>query len=105
MMAGWGIKSLWDQLSAFIGLFAGGLGGLFLLGILSRRATGTGALVGLAASGLIQFAVKQYTPIHVLLYAFTGMASCIIIGYISSLIIPAKKRSIEGLTIFTLTRL
>ena len=105
MMAGWGIKSLWDQLSAFIGLFAGGLGGLFLLGILSRRATGTGALVGLAASGLIQFAVKQYTPMHVLLYAFTGMASCIIIGYISSLIIPAKARSIEGLTIFTLTRL
>ena len=26
MMAGWGIKSLWDQLNVFIGLFAGGLG-------------------------------------------------------------------------------
>jgi SSS family solute:Na+ symporter len=104
MMAGWEIKSLWDQLAGFIGLFAGGLGGLFLLGILSRRATGTGAVIGLVASGLVQFIVKQYTPIHLLLYAFTGMASCIIIGYISSLIIPAKKKSLDGLTLSTLNK-
>src|SRR5690606_37950490 len=29
-MATWDIQSLWDQLNTFIGLFAGGLGGLFL---------------------------------------------------------------------------
>jgi Na+/proline symporter len=66
-MASWDIKSLWDQLNTFIGLFAGGLGGLFLLGICTRKANGAGAVIGLVMSGLVQFAVKEYSSVHFLL--------------------------------------
>lgn len=101
-MATWDIKSLWDQLNTFIGLFAGGLGGLFLLGICTRKANGAGAVIGLVVSGVVQFVVKEYTSIHLLLYAATGTASCFIIGYLMSFIFPGSTKNIHGLTIYTL---
>ena len=36
-MAEWDIRSLWDQMGAVLGLFAGGLAGLFLLAMFTRR--------------------------------------------------------------------
>lgn len=104
MMARWDIKSLWDQFNTILGLFAGGLGGMFLLGILCRRAHGVGAVFGLVASGMIQFFVSQYTAVHLLLFTFTGMASCIIMGYLASVLIPVKEKSIAGLTIYSLAK-
>jgi SSS family transporter len=104
VMAGWEIKSLWDQLSRFIGLFAGGLGGLFLLGILTRRAHGAGAVVGLVASGIAQYAVSRFTPLYLLLYTATGIASCVAIGYLASRVLPARRRPLDGLTVYTLGR-
>ena len=85
VMATQGISSLWDQFNMIVGLFAGGLGGVFILGIFFRRTNGTGAVVGLILSGIVQYGVKEYTDLHLLMYAFTGMASCIFIGYITSL--------------------
>lgn len=102
VMAGWDIKSLWDQLNTFIGLFAGGLGGLFILGIFTRRTSGVGAVSGLVASGIIQYLVKAYTSLHLLLYTFTGMASCIIVGYVISILFQKSAKEAEGLTIYTL---
>jgi Na+/proline symporter len=102
MLAGWGIQSLWDQFFVFIGLFAGGLGGLFLLGIFTRRAGGAAALAGLIASGVVQYLVKQYTDIHFLLYTFTGMVSCLVVGGLAGLVAPAGKN--EGLTVHTVGR-
>ena len=104
VMAGWEIKSLWDQMSRFIGLFAGGLGGLFLLGIFSRRAHGVGAVVGLVASGFVQYAVSRWTPLHLLLYTATGVGSSVAIGYLASLVIPGRRKPLEGLTLYTLRR-
>ena len=101
-MATWDIKSLWDQLNTFIGLFAGGLGGLFLLGICTKRANGTGAVIGLVVSGLVQFTVSEYTNIHFLLYTATGMVSCFVIGYVASIITGGPQKNIEGLTIHTI---
>lgn len=101
IMAGWDIKSLWDQLNTFIGLFAGGLGGIFLLGICSTRANGYGAVTGLLASGLIQFLIKEFSPISFLLYTFTGIVACFTIGYFASLLIsPKKGKSLIGLTLY-----
>jgi len=85
-MATWEIQSLWDQLNLFIGLFAGGLGGIFLLGMTSNRANGQGAVVGLISSGVILLLVKVYTTLSFLLYAAIGVASCMMIGYVVSLL-------------------
>lgn len=105
VMAGWDIKSLWDQLNTFIGLFAGGLGGVFILGIFTKRTNGIGAVTGLLASGVVQYIVKSFTPLHLLLYTFTGMVSCIIIGYLCSLIFNKQPSKNGGLTIFSLNKI
>ena len=68
------------------GLFAGGLGGVFLLGIFSKRANGAGALFGLLASGILQYLIKEHTGIHLLMYAFTGMFMSILIGWLASIV-------------------
>ncbi|MHC4296279.1 MAG: sodium:solute symporter family protein [Planctomycetota bacterium] len=43
LMATYPIKSLWDFFLAMLGLLGGGLAGLFILGIFTRRANSTGA--------------------------------------------------------------
>ena len=104
LMATWDIKSLWDQLNTFIGLFAGGLGGLFLLGMFTRKTNGVGAVVGLVASAVVQLVVKAYTPISFLLYTFTGIVSCIVIGYIVSLLVKQPPKDLNRLTIHSIHR-
>ncbi|MEZ5040394.1 MAG: sodium/solute symporter [Saprospiraceae bacterium] len=93
-------KSIWDEFLKIIGLIAGGLGGVFLLGIISNRANGAGALIGLLGSGLIQYFVAIYQPVHFLLYTASGFLSCMLIGYLTSLILPQFNKPIDGLTIY-----
>ncbi len=89
-MANSNIKSLWDQFYRFLGLFTGGLGGMFLLGMLTKRANSTGTIIGLVLSALLLWYVSVYTPINFLLYSFIGVGSCFIFGYIFSLIFKDK---------------
>lgn len=89
------IASLWDHFATLLGLFTGGLGGLFLLGILSRRAHGVGAIVGLVASSVIQYVVSSSTHLHLFLYAAIGLISCVVIGHVASLVIKDDS-NIEG---------
>ncbi|AFL85756.1 SSS sodium solute transporter [Belliella baltica DSM 15883] len=105
VMANMGIPSLWDQFNMLIGLFAGGLGGIFLIGILSRSVNGQGAVFGLSASALVQILVKYQTDLSIHLYAFTGLVSAILFTYLFSLLFqkPSSK-SIEGLTIHSLKK-
>lgn len=100
-MAESGISSLWDQFNTILGLFTGGLGGLFVLGIFTERASARGALIGILLSGGIQYLVKTYTDINLLLYAFTGLASCVTFGYLFSIIFPGGKKDLAGLTVKT----
>jgi Na+/proline symporter len=93
--------SLWDQFMKILGLFGGAMCGLFCLGIFTTRANSTGAIIGALAGAAGLFLVQQYTPVHLLLHAFVGVALCCIIGYAASLLFPPMKRSIEGLTIYT----
>lgn len=85
VMATWGISSLWDQFNMIVGLFAGGLGGVFLLGIFNPKANAPGALLGLLFSGLLQYYIKEFTSTHLLLYAFTGLSTSFILGSLLSL--------------------
>jgi len=104
IMASSGPMYMWDQFIAVVGLFGGGLCGIFLLGILTRRANGAGATAGLIASGLVQYVVMTHAQISVLLYSLTGMVSCLIVGYFVSIIFHNKRKSIDGLTIYTLNK-
>lgn len=99
-LSGLAVKSLVDQTLRLIGLFGGGLGGLFLLGMLTTRASAISALCGLAVSVAVQYYVSQHTPLHLLTYMFTGMTSCFITGYLLGFVFPERK-PLEGLTIHT----
>jgi SSS family solute:Na+ symporter len=104
LLAGAEIKSLWDEFAKVLGLFAGGLAGLFLLGMSSRFATTGGALVGFGASALVQYWVSSTGAVHFLLYTFTGLASCYVIGWAASWAFP-RKRDLHGLTIGTIRQM
>jgi Na+/proline symporter len=82
-------------------LFGGVVAGLFALGIFSRRATGPGALAGAIASAALVFAVKQFTPAHFFWYPVVGVAGCMAVGWLASLVLPGPPRDLAGLTIYT----
>ena len=103
-MATWDIQSLWTEFSKYIGLFGGGLGGLFILAIFTRRANSRGALIGLLASAVLQYFLEASSAVHGVLFAATGMISCVVVGYIASLIMPGRNRDLSGLTLYSLNR-
>lgn len=96
------IKSLLDQFFAIIGLFGGALGGMFLLGMFTRKANAAGAVSGALIGALTLFLVSRFTDTHVYLYAAIGMGSTLISGWILSWIIPSQKKNISGLTVYDL---
>ena len=103
-MANQGITSLWDQFNMLLGLFIGSLGGVFLLGIFTTKANGYGAFIGIICSAILQYILKIYTPLNFLMFAFTGAASCMILGYLASFLFADKTKNIEGLTIYSLKK-
>ena len=103
-MATWDIQSLWLEFSKYIGLFGGGLGGLFILAIFTRRASSSGAMIGLFASAFIQYFLNSNDSVHGVLFAATGMITCLVIGYFASLVVPGNKRNLTGLTLFSLKK-
>ncbi len=99
ILSGSEIKSLWDQFVDFLGLFGGGLGGLFLLALFADKAHAKGALLGLVASASVVFYLKTWAPVHPWFYAFAGLAACFVVGLGSSFLIPRRERdSTAGLT-------
>jgi Na+/proline symporter len=101
----WDVRSLWDLFLESVGLFGSGLAGLFVLGVFTRRANGRGALTGALASVAVLYVVQRHTPLHFFLYALIGVATCVGVGYATSLLMPSAARSLDGLTIFTRRRL
>lgn len=116
------IKSLFDQFIGILGMFLGVLAGLFALGALTRRASGTGSLIGAfvaiifmamivaaandqAILGLHPRAIFDSVNVTIYkvngyLYAFIGITVCFVVGYLASLIFPAGQRELAGLTVF-----
>lgn len=98
------IRSLFDQFLKIIGLFMGVLGGLFVLGVFSTKANSIGALSGAFVGAAVMFFTWKYTPVSGYLYSAIGIATCVVFGYVVSMITPQPVRNIDGLTVFTLDR-
>jgi solute:Na+ symporter, SSS family len=87
-----------DLILAFMGYFAGGLLGLFLLGMLTRRANGTGAFTGAIVGTLVVLMVTEndfplprlyewldFEPIPFIWSTAVGLAVTMVVGYLLSL--------------------
>lgn len=90
-MATWNISSLWDEFNKILGLILGSMGGLFLLGMITRKANAPGALIGMAVSIVVQIIVANYTPVHLLLYTTVGFITCFVVGYLASYFFKTNK--------------
>jgi len=96
------IKSLFDAFIKVIGLFMGVLGGLFVLGAITRRANATGAMIGAVVGAGFMFYLWRFTDVNGYLYTASGISTCLAVGYMSSLTLPQPTRDLTGLTIYTL---
>ena len=97
------IRSLFDTFMKVIGLLMGVLGGLFLLGIGTKRANTTGALTGAFIGTICMLCTWQLTSINGYLYTALGIVSCFVTGYAISLLTPPPKHDLKGLTLHTRT--
>ena len=97
------IKSLFDEFLKIIGLFMGVLGGLFVLGAMTKRANGTGALAGAVVGAMTMYLVWKETSINGYLYTAVGISVCFVVGYLVSLLRPAlSDDELAGLTVYTM---
>jgi len=96
------IKSLFDAFIKVIGLFMGVLGGLFVLGALTRRATGAGAMAGALVGAGVMFALWIDGRVNGYLFTAAGITTCFVVGYLASLAVGRARPDLTGLTIHTL---
>lgn len=108
-MASWlaaqNAASLWDEFMKLIALLGGGFAGVFALGLLTRRAHANGVLIGALASIAATWLVQNFTKVTPFAHSFVAIVSCIIVGYVASVLLPAPRtsRSLAGLTLWDIT--
>ncbi len=99
-LASFEVGSLWDTFQGMMGLFGGGLAGLFALGIFFRGASGRGALIGAVSSVAILYWVQQHSDLHFFLYGAVGVLSCVGVGLAASVFVKDRAgKDLAGLTI------
>lgn len=93
--------SMIDTFIKVIGLFGGAVCGLFMLGILTRRATAIGSLVGSLCGFIAVLYAMLHTNINFFLYAAIGTVTTFVVGYLVSSFTPAPQEpQLAGLTIY-----
>jgi SSS family transporter len=101
-MANSKIESAFKTFNTLIGLTAGSLGGLFALGVFTRRANGSGALAGaLCGFATVVGLHLASAPVTGLLYGFIGFGVCFTAGLLFSLVLPGggdRSLSLPGRT-------
>ncbi|MEZ6013971.1 MAG: sodium:solute symporter [Planctomycetota bacterium] len=99
-MAAADVRSLYDTFQSVLGLLISPLAGAFVLGVFTRRASARGVGIGVAvAVGTLAY-VQHRTPLNFMLYGAVGTTTCVLVGYLSSLALPAR-RDLAGLTWWT----
>ena len=98
------VRSLMEEYFKVIGMFMGALGGLFVLGVASRRANGWGALVGIFSGVAVMVAVWLNEWADGYLFATVGIVTALLVGYLASFILPSDRQDLDGLTLYTMKR-
>jgi Na+/proline symporter len=82
-----GIEQILKASSAFLGLFGGPILALFLLGMLTRRASFRGWLVGVLVATTATVWLQYGTEVHFIHYFPFCFGTCALIGYAASVLI------------------
>lgn len=97
LMAAFPVKSLFFLFQEVIGLFGSAIAGIFMLGIFVKKSNWKGTLVGAVLSIVVLAFVKYTTPINFYIYPLIAIPTCVIAGYIFSLILKTEEKEIENL--------
>ena len=89
---------IFDLFQKLLGMIGGCLAGVFILAIFSQRANSLGVIIGTLSGAGITFLVSKFTDVNGYLYGAIGVLSCVIIGFLFSLIFPNSKSQPQGLT-------
>ena len=76
---------------------------IFVLGALTTRASSTGAIVGAALGTTVMLSLWAFTGVNGYLYTTSGIATCVIVGYLVS-VLSRETKDLTGLTIHTLAQ-
>jgi Na+/proline symporter len=89
-----------------VGLFGSTLTGVFLLGVLTKRAHARGVVIGIVASmtTLIVLRTLASHTVPGILTSAVGVLTCVAVGYLASLVLSGPKRSLGNLTIHSLEK-
>lgn len=98
------IRSLMDAYFMIIGMFMGALGGLFVLGVVTKKANTVGAIAGLLGGVAIMMLCWLMELANGYLYCSIGIVSCVVIGYAVSLLFPSANKNVVGLTLYTMNK-
>ena len=105
IMAIYPVTSLFFLFQEIVGLFGSALAGVFILGIFTSRAHGTGALMGAVLSVLVLAYLKYLTPLNFYIYPLIGIPVCVIGGYLISRFWPTTMQDLENLSLPTLKKI
>jgi Na+/proline symporter len=97
------MPTLFEGFVKIMALIGGGFVGVYSLGMFTRRANLPGAVLGVIASYIVAWMIKLHTvaiPIHWSAWGLFTTVSCIVSGYVFSLIIPYKNGDLTGLTVW-----
>lgn len=94
------IRSAYSTFIEMLGILGGILSGLFILGMFTRRANGSGALAGAMAAAVVVFAIRWNQPLQVFAYAPIGLMTCVTIGWAFSHLSAGNYKELNGLTLY-----
>lgn len=91
-----------DTYLSLFGLFGVPIAGIFALGILSKRANGFGATLGMLVISVVCYVI-QTNGVNALLVSVIGFLGSMILGYLFSFL-KKDSKDITGLTIYTIDK-
>lgn len=100
LLSRYDIHSLFDVSIELAGLLGGGFAGAYTLGMFTRRANSPGVAIGIGSSIVLTTLAWSIDLVHPYFYLAISILLCIVIGYAASLLFPAPRRSLDGLTIY-----
>jgi Na+/proline symporter len=104
ILAAMEVRSLLDFMLELLALMGGGLAGIFYLGMFTVRAGTVSVIAGFFASVGVLAYFKYFTEFSFFLFGTAGVLACVLVGYAVSVVFPAAKRDLTGLTVHTLAR-
>lgn len=95
---------IFDLFQKLLGMIGGSLAGVFVLAIFSQKANATGVIIGTISGAAITFLISRYTDVNGYLYGAIGVVSCVLIGYVFSLLFPKGTSQPDGFTFKSIVR-